>query len=106
MIQFSIRMLVVVTIFSIISLRTMQAQPAITFLNKLHDFDTIDIGSNAKCRFVFKNTGNEPLLLSDVITSCGCTVAELQSNHEHFLSQLNPVSNGAGHQFIQVKMDM
>lgn len=46
----------------------------------MFDFDTIAIGGNAKCRFVFKNSGNEPLLLSNVVSSCGCTVAKWSRN--------------------------
>lgn len=56
------------------------SQPCIQFQKKMFDFDTIAIGSNAKCRFVSKNSGNEPLLLSNVVTSCGCTVAKWSRN--------------------------
>lgn len=62
------------------SLSTSFSQPCIKFQKKMFDFDTIAIGGNAKCQFVFKNSGNEPLLLSNVITSCGCTVAKWSRN--------------------------
>lgn len=47
--------------------------PEITFDNLEHDYGTITQGANGDCVFNFKNTGNEPLILSDVRKSCGCT---------------------------------
>jgi hypothetical protein len=47
--------------------------PEITFDNLEHDYGTITKGANGDCVFKFKNTGNEPLILSDVRKSCGCT---------------------------------
>ncbi|HOV12311.1 MAG TPA: DUF1573 domain-containing protein [Bacteroidales bacterium] len=49
------------------------AGPEITFENLEHDYGTITQGGNGDCVFKFKNTGNEPLILSDVRKSCGCT---------------------------------
>lgn len=48
----------------------------ITFDNLVHDYGTVQKGADGNCEFVFKNTGNEPLILSSVTTSCGCTVAD------------------------------
>lgn len=39
-------------------------------------FDTIAHGDRITRAFNFTNTGNRPLLIYDVRTSCGCTVAE------------------------------
>lgn len=49
--------------------------PVITFEEKVHDFgDQIPKGSkDVECEFVFTNTGNEPLILSNVRANCGCT---------------------------------
>jgi hypothetical protein len=47
--------------------------PEITFETLEHDYGTIVQGANGDCVFKFKNTGNEPLILSDVRKSCGCT---------------------------------
>jgi hypothetical protein len=47
--------------------------PEITFQSLEHDYGTITQGANGDCVFKFKNTGNEPLILSDVRKSCGCT---------------------------------
>lgn len=49
------------------------AGPEITLESLEHDYGTITQGANGDCVFKFKNTGNEPLILSDVRKSCGCT---------------------------------
>jgi hypothetical protein len=48
--------------------------PIIKFEKLVHDYGTINQGDNGECEFKFKNTGKEPLVLSNVISSCGCTV--------------------------------
>lgn len=47
--------------------------PEISFESLEHDYGTIQQAANGDCVFTFKNTGNEPLILSDVRKSCGCT---------------------------------
>lgn len=46
----------------------------ISFTEMEHDYGTIQKGGNGECEFVFTNNGNEPLILSNVKASCGCTV--------------------------------
>jgi hypothetical protein len=48
----------------------------ITFTEKEHDFGTIEQNSNAEFAFIYQNTGKEPLIISNVQTSCGCTVPD------------------------------
>ncbi len=48
--------------------------PEISFDKLEHDYGTIYEGDNGTCEFQFKNTGKEPLILSNVYSSCGCTV--------------------------------
>ncbi|MDR1792575.1 MAG: DUF1573 domain-containing protein [Bacteroidales bacterium] len=48
--------------------------PEIEFESLVHDYGTIFEGDDGSCVFVFKNTGKEPLVLSNVQSSCGCTV--------------------------------
>lgn len=56
--------------------------PIITFDQKLRDasgnyvwdYGTIQQGADGSSYFAFKNTGTEPLVLSEVRSSCGCTV--------------------------------
>ena len=45
----------------------------IKFTEMEHDYGTIAKGSNGNCEFEFTNEGNEPLVLSKVRASCGCT---------------------------------
>lgn len=47
--------------------------PEIYFENTTHDFGQIEYNGNGTCEFTFKNTGKEPLLLTNVKASCGCT---------------------------------
>jgi len=46
----------------------------ITFENKLIDYGTVEFGIDGKKTFVFKNTGNAPLIFSRIYSSCGCTI--------------------------------
>ena len=46
----------------------------IEFVKTVHDYGTIFQGANGECEFEFKNVGKEPLVLSNVRSSCGCTV--------------------------------
>ncbi|MBQ0160476.1 MAG: DUF1573 domain-containing protein [Bacteroidales bacterium] len=53
----------------------------IQFQEEVHDFDTIIIDANSySCIFYFTNTGSAPLFINDVLSSCGCTVAEWSTN--------------------------
>ncbi len=45
-----------------------------TFETDVHDFGTIDYAGNGTYEFKFKNTGKEPLIISNAKGSCGCTV--------------------------------
>ncbi len=48
--------------------------PVITFETLEHDFGTMKQGGNGTFDFVFKNDGKEPLILSNVRSTCGCTI--------------------------------
>ena len=42
-----------------------------------HDFGTIsESGGIVKCEFTIENTGKEPLVITKVTTSCGCTASD------------------------------
>ena len=47
--------------------------PEIYFENTTHNYGEIKYNSDGTCEFTFKNTGKEPLLLTNVKASCGCT---------------------------------
>ena len=45
----------------------------IRFEEMEHQYGTIQKGGNGDCEFTFINEGTEPLILSNVKASCGCT---------------------------------
>ena len=50
-------------------------QSEITFEKTTHNFGTFSEDSAVvSCKFVFKNTGDAPLIINQAIASCGCTV--------------------------------
>ncbi len=48
--------------------------PEIKFDKTTHNFGAISKGASGECEFTFKNVGKEPLVLSNVVSTCGCTV--------------------------------
>jgi len=48
--------------------------PDIVFNKTVHDYGTMEQHGDGKCEFSFTNEGKEPLILSNVRSSCGCTV--------------------------------
>ncbi len=46
----------------------------ISFEKEVFDFGEIPIGEPAEVTFEFENTGQIPLIIKEVKTSCGCTV--------------------------------
>jgi len=48
----------------------------IEFETTEHDYGTIPYKGDGTYEFLFKNTGKTPLLLTNVRSSCGCTVPE------------------------------
>ena len=62
--------IVICLVFAIGSLK---AQAKIDFKETSYDFGEIEEGKVAQHQFVFTNTGDQPLILSSVKASCGCT---------------------------------
>ncbi len=56
------------------------AAPAIMSPDPVYDFGEMDNSNKVERSFVVKNVGDEALVISDVKTTCGCTVAELEKN--------------------------
>lgn len=48
----------------------------ISFDKTTIEYGNVKVGSEGHRIFTFKNTGNKPLILSNVKASCGCTVPE------------------------------
>ena len=45
----------------------------ISFTETIHDFGIVKKGSPITCKFIYKNTGKEPLVLKDCKAGCHCT---------------------------------
>jgi hypothetical protein len=48
----------------------------ISFEETVYDFGAVKDGAPVNHTFKFKNTGKAPLLITDIRTTCGCTVPE------------------------------
>ncbi|MES2827999.1 MAG: DUF1573 domain-containing protein [Bacteroidota bacterium] len=49
----------------------------LTFANSTYNFGTIKKGEIVTYAFKFTNTGREPLIITDALATCGCTVPEI-----------------------------
>ena len=47
--------------------------PEISFTTTEHDYTSIEVGGNGTYKFTFTNIGKTPLILTNVVSSCGCT---------------------------------
>lgn len=54
---------------------TAWSQAKLSFNEKVHDFGTIPRNRPVTVEYVVTNTGNKPLVITDVTVSCACTVA-------------------------------
>ena len=52
------------------------AQPKAEFDKLKHEYGVVLWKTPSKATFKVKNTGDQPLVISNVTTSCGCTVAD------------------------------
>jgi hypothetical protein len=86
-----------IILFAVVALIsfTAQAQAKIEFKTETVDYGEIAKGSDGVRVFEFTNTGDAPLIISDVKSSCGCTVPEKPKD---------PVAPGAS-SAIKVKYD-
>jgi len=71
------------------------AQAKIEFVSETIDYGEIEKGSDGVRVFEFTNTGDQPLIISDVKSSCGCTVPSKPKG---------PIAPGAS-DVIKVKYD-
>lgn len=53
-----------------------QSGAKIEFSKETHDYGNIKYDGEPYCSFDFKNTGDQPLIISNAKGSCGCTVPE------------------------------
>ena len=78
-------------------------QAAIAFDKTEHEFGTLLQGEVVSYSFHFTNTGNMPLIISNVTSSCGCTVGEYP--HEPIApgkgGEIKATYNSTGHHGFQ-----
>jgi hypothetical protein len=48
----------------------------VSWQKEVYDFGNIKQGKPVSVEFSFTNTGDEPILVSDVVPSCGCTASD------------------------------
>lgn len=53
--------------------------PKIVFRKTVHNYGTLKAGGDGSIVFEFKNTGNAPLVISNVTKSCGCITPDWTS---------------------------
>ncbi|RMA57823.1 DUF1573 domain-containing protein [Ulvibacter antarcticus] len=86
--------LVLIAVVALVSFAA-NAQAKIVFKSDTIDYGEISKGSDGIRVFEFTNTGDAPLIISDVKSSCGCTVPKKPDG---------PVAPGAS-STVQVKYD-
>jgi hypothetical protein len=69
--------------------------PIILLNKETHNYGVIEYGSNGECEFIVSNIGNKDLIITNVKTSCGCTVVKYP---------IEPIISG-GESKIKVKYD-
>ncbi|MDY7396730.1 DUF1573 domain-containing protein [Aureibaculum sp. 2210JD6-5] len=70
-------LILILILFSYCSKKNASIQrTTIEFANNIHDFGSIKSKQYANAIFSFSNSGNNPLIITDVKTTCGCTVPE------------------------------
>lgn len=74
--------------------------PSIQFNETEHDFGTIPNGIPVETVFEYKNTGDSPLVVTDIKSTCGCTVPSdwtkqvMPGETGHFNVKFNGKGNG------------
>lgn len=58
------------------SVENNSTKPHIKFNNTKYNYGQMYQNANGKHAFIFKNTGKEPLIIQNVRSSCGCTIAK------------------------------
>jgi hypothetical protein len=77
----------------------------INFREYEHDFGKVTEGEKVACIFSFENTGNGPLVISSVTTTCGCTVPKYETKpiEPGSTGMIEVVFNSSGYSGRQTK---
>ena len=86
--------------------QTSNKQAAIKFDKEEHDFGTLLQGEVVSYSFHFTNTGNMPLIISEVGSSCGCTVGDYPREPiaPGKTGEIKVTYNSAGHHGFQSRI--
>lgn len=68
--------LIFIPVFFLFAIGAGYAQGVMKFKEETHNFGKIPQGTPVTTEFVFTNTGNAPVVLSEVKPTCGCTTPE------------------------------
>lgn len=84
--------------FFVMAVNGASAQAVISFQKTTHDFGHFTEDKPVSYKFVFENTGNEPLVIQQAISSCGCTVANFTKSpiKPGEKGEINVTYNGKG----------
>ena len=63
-----------ITFLSLTLVHSQEKKPEISFEKTVIDYGTVNKGDNGIREFVFRNSGNAPLIISNVKSTCGCTI--------------------------------
>ncbi len=58
---------------AVFSVNAQSKGPVLTWDKSTHDFGDVAQGDKVEHTFKYKNTGNEPLIITNVQVTCGCT---------------------------------
>lgn len=82
--KYSILAILLLTVSAVFAQEKPQAPktdgPVITLEETTYDFGTITQGDVVEHIFKFTNTGNQPLIITNIQISCGCTTPEWPRN--------------------------
>jgi hypothetical protein len=92
----AVKKIIVLFLLALVPIFSMaQTGPEIKFETETIDYGDIAKGSDGIRTFVFQNTGDAPLIIQSVRSSCGCTIPKKPED---------PIAPGAKNE-IQVKYD-
>ncbi len=80
--------------------------PQIKFLESKYDFGEVTQGDKVQHDFLYTNIGSDPLVISDVRTTCGCTAPNWsrEALAPGDTTQLKVVFNSVGKRGMQAKV--
>lgn len=67
---------ILIPVFFLVAIGAGFAQGVLKFKAETHNFGKIPQGAPVTTEFVFTNTGNAPVILSEVKATCGCTTPD------------------------------